>query len=76
VTSKGLSDEEIAFYDALAENESAIEVMGDNKLRVIAHELLTSLRENVSVDWAHRESARARLSCPGQADLAKVRVPN
>ncbi len=57
----GLSDEEIAFYDALAENESAVQMMGDDKLRLIAHELLMSLRENVSVDWAHRESARARM---------------
>lgn len=57
----GLTEEEIAFYDALAENHSAIEVMGDEKLRVIAHELLVSLRENVTVDWAHRESARARM---------------
>ncbi len=57
----GLSDEEIAFYDALAENESAVQVMGDAKLRVIAHELLMRLKENITVDWAHRESARARL---------------
>jgi type I restriction enzyme R subunit len=58
---QGLSDEEIAFYDALAENESAVQVMGDDKLRVIAHELLVSLRQNVSVDWAHRENARAKM---------------
>ncbi len=58
---QGLTEEEVAFYDALAENESAVQVMGDAKLRVIAHELLTRLRENVTVDWAHRESARARL---------------
>ncbi|WP_334135853.1 DUF3387 domain-containing protein, partial [Tepidimonas sp.] len=58
---EGLSDDEVAFYDALAENESAVQVMGDAKLRVIAHELLIRLRENVTVDWAHRESARARL---------------
>lgn len=57
----GLSDEEIAFYDALAENESAVQMMGDEALRLIAHELLMSLRENVSVDWAHRDSARARM---------------
>jgi type I restriction enzyme R subunit len=57
----GLSDEEIAFYDALAENESAVQMMGDDKLKLIAHELLMSLRENVSVDWAHRDSARARM---------------
>ncbi|MEY3977132.1 MAG: hypothetical protein RLZZ33_2187 [Pseudomonadota bacterium] len=47
---QGLSDEEIAFYDALAENESALQLMGDDKLKLIAHELLMSLRENVSVD--------------------------
>ncbi len=57
----GLSDEEIAFYDALAENESAVQVMGDDKLKLIAHKLLMNLRENVTVDWAHRESARARM---------------
>src|SRR5690625_3346484 len=58
---EGLSDDEIAFYDALAENDSAVDVMGDDQLKVIAHELLTSLRENVTVDWAHRQSARARM---------------
>ncbi|RRD43108.1 type I restriction endonuclease subunit R [Comamonadaceae bacterium OH3737_COT-264] len=58
---QGLSEEEIAFYDALAENQSAVQIMGDDKLRLIAHELLTSLRENVSVDWARRDSARARM---------------
>ena len=58
---EGLSQEEISFYDALAQNESAVEVMGNDHLRVIAHELLDSLRSNVSVDWQHRESARARM---------------
>ena len=58
---EGLSQEEIAFYDALAQNESAVEVMGNNHLRVIAHELLNSLKSNASVDWQHRESARARM---------------
>ncbi|MEO3430710.1 type I restriction endonuclease subunit R [Pelagibius sp. CAU 1746] len=58
---QGLSEEEIAFYDALAENESAVEVMGDERLRVIAHELLTNLKSNASVDWQHREAARARM---------------
>src|SRR5690606_26486421 len=57
---QGLSEEEIAFYDALAENQSALEVMDDDKLKVIAHELLGNLRANVAVDWAHREAARAR----------------
>ncbi|MGC8118633.1 type I restriction endonuclease subunit R [Metapseudomonas otitidis] len=57
----GLSDEEIAFYDALAENDSAVQMMGDDTLKLIAHELLVSLRGNVTVDWARRDSARARM---------------
>jgi len=72
---QGLSDEEIAFYDALAENESALQVMGDAGLRVIAHELLVSLRENVAVDWAHRESARARLRVLVKRILRKYGYP-
>lgn len=71
----GLSDEEIAFYDALAENESAVQVMGDEKLRVIAHELLVGLKENVSVDWAHRESARARMRVLVKRILRKYGYP-
>lgn len=71
----GLSDEEIAFYDALAENESAVEMMGDEKLRLIAHELLVSLRENVSVDWAHRDSARARMRVLVKRILRKYGYP-
>jgi len=58
---EGLSQDEIAFYDALAENESAVQVMGNDSLKVIAHELLTNLKSTVSVDWSHRESARARM---------------
>ena len=71
----GLSDEEIAFYDALAENESAVQMMGDNKLKLIAHELLMSLRENVSVDWAHRDSARARMRVLVKRILRKYGYP-
>ena len=71
----GLSDEEIAFYDALAENESAVQMMGDDKLKLIAHELLISLRENVSVDWAHRDSARARMRVLVKRILRKYGYP-
>jgi len=71
----GLSDEEVAFYDALAENESAVQMMGDDNLRLIAHELLVSLRENVSVDWAHRESARARMRVLVKRILRKYGYP-
>jgi type I restriction enzyme R subunit len=71
----GLSGEEIAFYDALAENDSAVQAMGDAALRVIAHELLVSLRENVSVDWAHRDSARARMRVLVKRILRKYGYP-
>jgi type I restriction enzyme R subunit len=57
----GLSDEEIAFYDALAENDSAREAMGEPALRVIAHELVQVIKGNLSVDWMHRDSARANI---------------
>ncbi|MDH2345522.1 type I restriction endonuclease subunit R [Bradyrhizobium sp. SSUT77] len=58
---EGLSQDEIAFYDALAESESAVELMGNEALKLIAHELLVSLKGSASVDWSHRESARARM---------------
>jgi type I restriction enzyme R subunit len=58
---EGLSQDEIAFYDALAENESAVQLMGNDSLKVIAHELLVGLKGSASVDWSHRESARARM---------------
>ncbi|HHD7473029.1 TPA: type I restriction endonuclease subunit R [Klebsiella oxytoca] len=71
----GLSDEEIAFYDALAENENAVQLMGDDKLRIIAHELLINLRANVSVDWARRDSARARMRVLVKRILRKYGYP-
>ena len=58
---ESLTTEEIAFYDALAQNESAVELLGNDELKVIAQLLLNKLKQNVTVDWAHRESARARL---------------
>lgn len=72
---QGLSEEEIAFYDALAENESAVQAMGDEQLRLIAHELLTSLKGSASVDWAHRENARARMRVLVKRILRKYGYP-
>jgi type I restriction enzyme, R subunit len=57
----GLGDDEIAFYDALAANDSARSAMGEPALRIIAHELVASVKGNVTVDWMHRETARARM---------------
>jgi type I restriction enzyme R subunit len=71
----GLTDEEIAFYDALAENESARQVMGEPKLRVIAHELVTVIKGNLSVDWMHRETARAKIRIHVKRLLRKYGYP-
>jgi type I restriction enzyme R subunit len=71
----GLSDEEIAFYDALAENDSARQAMGEPALRVIAHELVTQIKGSVSVDWMHREAARARIRVLVKKTLRKYGYP-
>lgn len=57
----GLTEDEKAFYDALAANESALVAMGDEKLKVIAAELITQVRKSVTIDWTLRESARAKI---------------
>ena len=50
-----------AFFDALADNASAVQAMGRQELRVIATELVTSVRNSVTIDWTLRESARAKI---------------
>ncbi|MGH7564330.1 MAG: type I restriction enzyme endonuclease domain-containing protein, partial [Gemmatimonadota bacterium] len=57
----GLSDEELAFYDALETNDSAVQVLGDDTLRGIARELVVAVRKNVTIDWTVRENVRAQL---------------
>lgn len=57
----GLSDEEVAFYDALETNDSAVKVLGDEALRTIARELVKTVRANVTIDWTQRESVRAHM---------------
>jgi type I restriction enzyme R subunit len=71
----GLTDDEIAFYDALAANESAVLAMGDVKLRVIAAELISKVRQSVSIDWTLRESARARIRVLVKRILNKYGYP-
>ena len=71
----GLSQEELAFYEALADNESAVDVMGNDSLKVIAAELVQSLRSNATVDWARRESARARMRVLVKRILRKYGYP-
>ncbi len=57
----GLSDDELAFYDALGVNDSAVQVLGDETLRDIARELVETVRGNVTIDWTLRENVRANL---------------
>ncbi len=70
-----LSDEEIAFYDALADNEMALRQMSDETLRQIALELTASLRKSVSVDWAVRENVRAKIRLMIKRILRKYKYP-
>lgn len=57
----GLSDDELAFYDALETNDSAVSVLGDDTLRGIARELVEAVRNNVTIDWTVRENVRAKM---------------
>ena len=57
----GLSEDELAFYDALETNDSAVQVLGDETLRDIARELVETVRSNVTIDWTLRENVRANL---------------
>ena len=57
----GLTDDELAFYDALETNDSAVQVLGDETLRAIAQELVDTVRRNVTIDWTLRENVRAQL---------------
>lgn len=58
---QGMVKEEIAFYDALASHETAEQVLGDDTLKIIAHELTQSIKANMSIDWNLRDSARAKM---------------
>jgi len=71
----GLNDNEIAFYDALGANDSAVQVLGDETLRMIARELVESVRRNVTIDWTQRENVRAHLRTIVKRILRKYGYP-
>ena len=73
--SLNLNDDEKAFYDALSDNESAREVMGDEILFQIAKEVAEKLRNNISVDWSIRESVRAKLRLLIKSSLRRYNYP-
>jgi type I restriction enzyme R subunit len=71
----GLSEEELAFYDALETNDSAVKVLGDETLRTIARELVRTVRNNVTIDWTIRENVRAQLRVLVKRILRKYGYP-
>ena len=71
----GLSNDELAFYDALETNDSAVQVLGDDQLKVIARELVATVRANVTIDWTIRENVRAQLRVLVKRILRKYGYP-
>lgn len=71
----GLSEDEIAFYDALEVNDSAVQVLGDETLKIIAHELVKAVKRSVTVDWTVRENARAQIRVMVKRILRKYGYP-
>jgi type I restriction enzyme R subunit len=70
-----LSEDELAFYDALETNDSAVKVLGDDTLRTIAQELVRTVRANVTIDWTLRENVRAQLRVLVKRILRKYGYP-
>jgi type I restriction enzyme R subunit len=71
----GLGEDELAFYDALETNDSAVKVLGDETLRTIARELVKTVRANVTIDWTVRENVRAQLRVLVKRILRKFGYP-
>ena len=71
----GLTLDEVAFYDALEVNDSAVQILGDETLRVIAKEIADKVRANTTIDWDIRESARAKLMVLVKRTLTKYGYP-
>ena len=74
-TTLKLSEEELAFYDALETNDSAVQVLGDETLRTIAREVTDAVRKNVTIDWTMRENVRAQLRVIIKRILRKYGYP-
>jgi type I restriction enzyme R subunit len=71
----GLSEDELAFYDALEVNDSAVNILGDEVLRTIARDLTNTIRKNVSIDWTLKESVQAKLRVMVRRVLRKYGYP-
>jgi type I restriction enzyme R subunit len=71
----GLTKDEVAFYNALEINDSAVQVLGDDQLKEIAREITDKVRANATIDWTIRESARAKLMVIVKRTLTKWGYP-
>ncbi len=71
----GMSEDEMAFYDALSANKSAIDVLGDETLRELAHVLVDRVRKNATIDWTIKESVRAKLKVIVKRTLRQYGYP-
>ena len=71
----GLSEDELAFYDALETNDSAVKVLGEPTLKTIARELVATVRKNVTIDWTLRENVRAQMRVLVRRILRKYGYP-
>ena len=71
----GLSEDELAFYDALETNDSAVKVLGEPTLKMIARELVATVRKNVTIDWTLRQNVRAQLRVLVKRILRKYGYP-
>ncbi len=71
----GLSDDELAFYDALEANDSAVKVLGDETLKTIARELVATVRKNITIDWTIRDNDQAQLRVLVKRILRKYGYP-
>jgi type I restriction enzyme, R subunit len=71
----GFNDEELAFYDALEVNDSAVKVLGDETLRIIAQELVETVHKNTTIDWTVKESVKAKLRTMVKRILRKHGYP-
>lgn len=70
-----MSDDEVAFYDALEVNDSAVKVLGESMLKIIAKELVAHVRRSVSIDWTIREGSRAQIHAIIRRILRKYGYP-
>jgi type I restriction enzyme R subunit len=71
----GLSEDEIAFYDALEVNDSAVQILGDETLKAIARDLVQAIKSNLTIDWMAKETVRAKLRVTIKRLLKKYGYP-